>query len=534
MPTTFPTGTPSLNTTATRTYDDMKSKLSDFETGYNCFLIFFVSSVVFVTFCGYMDGKRIRKNELFRWPSIVVCGLYSFDFFCDVAFIGQVWLAQEMILFAVSCSFLLISLLLSLKQLNKEIKLWLTDVDTKQILHSWITSYIKSLYFLSILTGSVFSTVELCNSNLFGLDIFYMNLPRRSKQTFKNQRIFSIIILENIPQTIIQYIFSYYSLKKLTFITLISMVSSIASIIVGIFEFSMKQYLFDSESILFVKFIVESTDIQNMTRKQYVKTIEKNRYKVSNEIAKILSVDFKHIELLKPIPSRDGVTLIFHIRNDAAANSNAMQLIEHEITSQRLTISIQNAYKLTNKPSIIRLETKVIGPLAKNTNLKTPSDDIIATISIQTANKTKVTHNDSNNLNNTDSHINTTTGNNNKNAVVGDARPPLPAKMVVSRSTGSNSISTSDSDSDSETSHRSGSSVTNNKSVGELDHDMDMNDKQLHRDKSKENYHFNNYNSLHREEGFPHGELSLPDISKPTILENNNVDILEQVNKYSP
>ena len=29
---------------------------------------------------GYIDANCIRKNELFKWPSIVFCGMYTLDY----------------------------------------------------------------------------------------------------------------------------------------------------------------------------------------------------------------------------------------------------------------------------------------------------------------------------------------------------------------------------------------------------------------------------------------------------------------------
>ena len=91
-------------------------------------------------------------------------------------------------------------MIINLIQLQSEIKKWLEDGDTRQILNSWIKSNVKILYGVSIIFGSSFSGIELCNSNLFQWYIFYMNLPRMYKRIFKHKRfVYNVRIIHNLP-----------------------------------------------------------------------------------------------------------------------------------------------------------------------------------------------------------------------------------------------------------------------------------------------------------------------------------------------
>ena len=53
-------------------------------------------------------------------------------------------------------------------------------------LHLAIQTHLRGLYAMCILFGSAFTAIEMCNSNLFHLSLF------------KNQRIYSIVLVENI------------------------------------------------------------------------------------------------------------------------------------------------------------------------------------------------------------------------------------------------------------------------------------------------------------------------------------------------
>ena len=81
-------------------------------------------------------------------------------------------------------------------QLHKSIQIWISDVETRRVVQPWVRLHLRSLYVMSILLGSSFTAVEIANSNLFQQSLFNMGLNRRQKAIFKNQRIFSTVLLE--------------------------------------------------------------------------------------------------------------------------------------------------------------------------------------------------------------------------------------------------------------------------------------------------------------------------------------------------
>lgn len=205
---------------------------------------------------------------------------------------------MHLVILVCSVLFLVIPTILSLFQLHREIKTkWLMSKNCREIIQPWILSYLTILYIISIISGSAFSAVEFCNSNLFRLRITYMNLPRRHKQLFRNKRIYSVVLLENVPQLVLQALFSVI-MRALSAITLFSMIFSLISIILTIFEVSLKQHLFASENLVFIKFIVESPEIQAFGRNEFINIVEYQRFTIANEVAKVLSIDFSFIELL--------------------------------------------------------------------------------------------------------------------------------------------------------------------------------------------------------------------------------------------
>ena len=105
-----------------------------------------------------------------------------------------------MIIFILSFLFLILPIFTNFYQLHKSIQVWISDIETGRVVQPWIQRHLRPLYLMTILLGSAFSAVDLANSNIFDLAVCNMSLNTRQKAIFKNQRLFSIVILENIPQ----------------------------------------------------------------------------------------------------------------------------------------------------------------------------------------------------------------------------------------------------------------------------------------------------------------------------------------------
>lgn len=319
---------------------------------YDWILLGLVGFLGLILAGGIMHAKQ-TKNRLFRWMKILLVCTYMLDFFSDIVFVLQVWFSIEefeenkdkteetSLLFdsavlVFSISFLMAPAIVNIFQLQNEMKNWLSDVITKQVIRRWVAKYVKVLYLVSILTGSAFSAIELCNSNLFGLEIFSMDLPRRDVQYFKYKRIYSIVLMENIPQLIMQGIWSFYY-QNVTAITLISMIFSVLSVLLSLFEYSTKQRVLESDQLYVISFTVGSKEIKSMSDKVFMKQINQRRYQVCFEFAKLLSVNyFGNVNLLKPIRCKEGVNLILHFGDDTMHEKHLSRVLTQSLLNGKL------------------------------------------------------------------------------------------------------------------------------------------------------------------------------------------------------
>ena len=112
------------------------------------------------------------------------------------------------ILFCCSITFIFLPLIFNILQLHKQLSKWLNDpILSRTEAPVWILSFMKILYFVSIVSGSSFSAVALCNSNLFQLRIFGMGLSRYHQKLFGNKRFFSVVLyLLTLCGAIIQWL----------------------------------------------------------------------------------------------------------------------------------------------------------------------------------------------------------------------------------------------------------------------------------------------------------------------------------------
>merc|ERR1719361_506034 len=79
--------------------------------------------------------------------------------------------------------------------------------DRNESVKHWILRHSFTLYLLPFLSGSAFNAIAIVNSNAFQLDVFSMGLSKREMHKFRLQRIWSVVLLENLPQIALQISF---------------------------------------------------------------------------------------------------------------------------------------------------------------------------------------------------------------------------------------------------------------------------------------------------------------------------------------
>ena len=214
-PTTAPTAAPSDMPTYSPTDDSENLLITEKQISdvMNTLLIIIGVLVTLVIVMGYVRAWCIgeSKNELFNWTAILFAGFYCSDFFSDILFCVRLCVvsfedqdgftlqlqSKFFILFVLSFVFIIVPFFGSIVPLHFEISKWSKDKVLKHAaIPQWTKKNAKLLYLLSVVTGSSFSAVALCNSYLLTLNAFSMGLSQYHRSIFQNKRFFCVVILE--------------------------------------------------------------------------------------------------------------------------------------------------------------------------------------------------------------------------------------------------------------------------------------------------------------------------------------------------
>ena len=123
-------------------------------------------------------------------------------------------------------------------------------------------------------------------------------------------------------------------------ITIIATIFSTISIISSIFDCISSSLLIKCETITLVEIDVELQQLANTQHRKFHRIIINQWKPISRELAKVISVDWKLIEILTPIQTNTGAQLVLYIRNnDSNENlgSNIVSEIREVVDSGELT-----------------------------------------------------------------------------------------------------------------------------------------------------------------------------------------------------
>ena len=208
-PSMMPSGVPTLEPTdAPNSQSVLLVTEEEAAMTLNVLLLSMLIAAVSAIIIGFAKARCFRqKNELFNWKIILIAAFYASDFFSDVFFCIRLAIisfengidtkSEYFILFIIALMFIIVPFFANVIPLHFEISKWTQDIVLKDTqVPSWVKRNTKFLYFLSVITGSSFTAISLCNSYLFRWSIFSMGLPQYHRSIFQTKRFFSVVLLE--------------------------------------------------------------------------------------------------------------------------------------------------------------------------------------------------------------------------------------------------------------------------------------------------------------------------------------------------
>eukprot|EP01083_Nonionella_stella_P184216 667962_1 len=205
---------------------------------------------------GFIDAKRLRRNDYFMILNIVFGGFDVCDTVLDLLFAVTITLhfnaTQDIrVLVATISAYtcVVIPIAYSTVQLVRKFnRSWGSDDN----LRIWWTDYSNALYLLSIFTGSSYTAVSILNCNAFQLELFSMGLSKQQRLKFNTKRLCGIVGLENIPQVAIQI--WYLTTFGIDWTALLSTIFSLISIVVTVLTLCTQKTLIRNQQFAKISF----------------------------------------------------------------------------------------------------------------------------------------------------------------------------------------------------------------------------------------------------------------------------------------
>eukprot|EP01084_Bolivina_argentea_P075033 136065_1 len=203
-----------------------------FNSSWINYVIAIFCVVIFLVIILFGQWHSKKNKYIFNVYNIIWFGYHLLDFATDILFVLLLFNKHYNYLFLVSLSFLFLSSMVSVFQLNRNIKIWIRD-NTLNVTE-WFERYTTFLYFVCFIVGSCQSAVQLCNSNFLQLNRFSLKLNKYYQMKLHNEHLWSSVVIENIPQLVLEAMYIIQS-NTLNDITLLAMVFSISSILMAPF-----------------------------------------------------------------------------------------------------------------------------------------------------------------------------------------------------------------------------------------------------------------------------------------------------------
>eukprot|EP01084_Bolivina_argentea_P176631 305604_1 len=307
------------------------------------FIIVFI--LVIITIIAYMDATCFRVNDFFKLGALIIASMHLLDIIYDCLFAFKIAESEYAVLLLFCIAFIIIPMVVTLYQLHTDINKW----KRSDVLSEWLSNNVTLLYMISSICGSAFTAVQLCTSNLFNLTQFDMPLSRIQFNKFQTKRVFSVVLLENIPQLAIQIVYLSISNANTNNIVFISMGFSVLSIIISIFSMVAQRNITRSRDYVSIQYNVTGISIIGQTHKH------RNKIKqIRNHISSILGINRELIEIQRPIEIPKGLEIHvnIYVNHTKAIDTNFEKVIHESQRSGELGEIMKNAWSLSSVPLI--------------------------------------------------------------------------------------------------------------------------------------------------------------------------------------
>merc|ERR1712228_46298 len=237
--------------------------------------------------------------------------------------------------------------MITIYQLKSVLNEWRLNDELKV----WLSKYMKLLYLLSIISGSSFVAVQICTSGAFSHRLTNMPLNKHKVLAFKSKILYATVILENVPQLLMQSLYLWMSQKMNDYIVWISISFSLLSLILCCLSMIEQKKLSESTGYDEISFDVTGSMVtaENESGDRYK---HRNKYKqIQASFAGEFGLSVDLLEVMKPTPVQNGfkVKIFVFVGNARSIDQRFARKMEN---TANLVEIMMDCWKLESLPTI--------------------------------------------------------------------------------------------------------------------------------------------------------------------------------------
>eukprot|EP01084_Bolivina_argentea_P122691 217412_1 len=185
-----------------------------------------------------------------KWIVLLIFALQIWDFFSDLNLTATIWSRSDIwddlliLICAIgSAFFVIMPYALNLIMSSRIKDIIRRNASGNEQAKTYFDHKSAIFVILVVLTGGFYPSIQLISSEIFGLDIMCCGLTQYELKKMSRLKVIGTVLLENIPQMIIQLLYAYAIGGQLTSSVQMAFLASILSVI-----FSVLSYLIEKDS----------------------------------------------------------------------------------------------------------------------------------------------------------------------------------------------------------------------------------------------------------------------------------------------
>ena len=276
---------------------------------------------VIVSFAAFVHNKHQNKkvdNAAYVVPLLVALNIY--DFISDINLSIEIFNKAgkfeisdiKSLLGVLSVIFIVVpyaSNLAYAMRINKQ-----KTIRDCPSARAWFGKHLAQFILLCIVSAGTYPILRLTSSRLFGLDFFDAGLLSSDLHELSKIKIKTTVFMENVPQILIQIVYSYAS-GSLENVTILAFVASSLSILASVVIYKAQKD--QDEEFVTAKYYIRfgNYDVNNIEAKQHalIKKHKGYRKHLGDALCKVFNISNKSIEVGYVTPNSNGC--VVHIQH---------------------------------------------------------------------------------------------------------------------------------------------------------------------------------------------------------------------------